>query len=69
VAEAGVPAPVASRMHAAMVEVMKNETIQKRLADLAVQSRPMSTAGFNAFVAAQVKEWEPGVKASGAKLN
>jgi tripartite-type tricarboxylate transporter receptor subunit TctC len=68
-APAGVPAPVASRMHAAMVEVMKNETIQKRLADLAVQSRPMSTAEFNAFVAAQVKEWEPGVKASGAKLN
>jgi tripartite-type tricarboxylate transporter receptor subunit TctC len=68
-APAGVPAPVASRMHAAMVEVMKNETVQKRLADLAVQSRPMSTPEFNAFVAAQVKEWEPAVKASGAKLN
>jgi tripartite-type tricarboxylate transporter receptor subunit TctC len=68
-APAGVPAPVAQRMHAAMVEVMKNETIRKRLADLGVQSRPMSTAEFNAFVAAQTKEWEPAVKASGAKLN
>jgi tripartite-type tricarboxylate transporter receptor subunit TctC len=68
-APAGVPAPIAARMHAAMVEVMKNDTVQKRLADLAVQSRPMSIAEFNDFVAAQVKEWEPAVKASGAKLN
>jgi tripartite-type tricarboxylate transporter receptor subunit TctC len=68
-APAAVPAPVAQRMHAAMVEVMKNETIQKRLAELGVQTRPMSTSEFNAFVAAQVKEWEPAVKASGAKLN
>jgi tripartite-type tricarboxylate transporter receptor subunit TctC len=68
-APAGVPAPVAGRMHAAMAEVMRNETVQKRLAELGVQSRPMSSAEFNAFVAAQVKEWEPAVKASGAKLN
>jgi tripartite-type tricarboxylate transporter receptor subunit TctC len=68
-APAGVPAPVATRMHAALAEVMKNETVQKRLAELGVQSRPMSTPEFNAFVAAQVKEWEPAVKASGAKLN
>jgi tripartite-type tricarboxylate transporter receptor subunit TctC len=68
-APAGVPAPVAGRMHAAMVEVLKSGTVQKRLAELGVQSRPMSSAEFNAFVAAQVKEWEPAVKASGAKLN
>jgi tripartite-type tricarboxylate transporter receptor subunit TctC len=68
-APAGVPAPVAGRMHAAMVEVLKSGTVQKRLAELGVQSRPMSNAEFTAFVAAQVKEWEPAVKASGAKLN
>jgi tripartite-type tricarboxylate transporter receptor subunit TctC len=68
-APAGVPAPVAGRMHAAMAEAMKNETVRKRLAELGVQSRPMSSAEFNAFVAAQVKEWEPAVRASGAKLN
>ncbi|MGH8680133.1 MAG: Bug family tripartite tricarboxylate transporter substrate binding protein [Burkholderiales bacterium] len=68
-APAGVPAPVAQRMHAAMSEVMANPTVLKRLEELGVQFRKMSVAEFNEFVAAQVKDWEPAVKASGAKLN
>ena len=68
-APAGVPTPIAGRMHAAMSEVMTNPTVLKRLEDLGVTYRKMSVAEFNAFVAAQVKEWEPAVKASGAKLN
>jgi tripartite-type tricarboxylate transporter receptor subunit TctC len=68
-APAGVAQPIVRRMHAAMSEVMTNPTVLKRLEELGVQSRKMSVAEFNAFVAAQVKEWEPGVRASGAKLN
>jgi tripartite-type tricarboxylate transporter receptor subunit TctC len=68
-APAGTPQPIIDRMHAAMADVMKNPTVQKRLEELGVQSRPLTVAEFNAFVAKQVKEWEPGVKASGAKLN
>jgi tripartite-type tricarboxylate transporter receptor subunit TctC len=56
-------------MHSAMSDVMANTTVQKRLEELGVQFRRMSIAEFNAFVAAQVKEWEPAVRASGAKLN
>ncbi len=68
-APAGVAQPVAGRMHAAMSDVMTNPTVLKRLEELGVQFRKLSVVEFNAFVAAQVKEWEPAVKASGAKLN
>jgi tripartite-type tricarboxylate transporter receptor subunit TctC len=52
-----------------MVQVIADPTIQKRLEELGMAYRKMSVAEFNAFVAAQVKDWEPAVKASGAKLN
>ena len=66
---AGVAQSVAQRMHAAMSEVIANPIVVKRLEELGVQSRKMTIAEFNQFVAAQVKEWEPAVKASGARLN
>jgi tripartite-type tricarboxylate transporter receptor subunit TctC len=52
-----------------MTDVMGNATVLERLEELGVAYRGMSTAEFNQFVAAQVREWEPSVKASGAKLN
>jgi tripartite-type tricarboxylate transporter receptor subunit TctC len=68
-APAGVPPAVAARLHAAMTEVMKNPAIQTRLDELGISSRSMSAAEFAEFVRAQVTDWAPAVKASGAKLN
>jgi tripartite-type tricarboxylate transporter receptor subunit TctC len=68
-APAGTPQPVVERMYAAMSEAVANPTVVKRLEELGVQTRKMSNAEFNTFVVNQVKEWEPAVKASGAKLN
>ncbi len=43
--------------------------VNKRLEDIGVYGRKMSVAEFNGFVAKQVADWAPLVKASGAKLN
>ncbi len=68
-APAGLPKPIADKMHAAMTEVMQNATVRQRLDELGVITRPMSGTEFTSFVASQVKDWAPAVKASGAKLN
>ena len=66
---AGLPQPIATKLHAAMAEVLANPTIVKRLEDLGITGRTMSSAEFSRFVQDQVTEWAPAVKASGAKLN
>jgi tripartite-type tricarboxylate transporter receptor subunit TctC len=68
-APAGVPSAVATRLHAVVTEILADPTIIKRLEDLGVYGRKMSTAEFNNFVGKQVTDWAPLVKASGAKLN
>jgi len=66
---AGLPAAVVQRLHAAMLEVLADATVTKRLEDLGVAGRKMSPAEFTAFVQNQVNDWQGPVKASGAKLN
>jgi tripartite-type tricarboxylate transporter receptor subunit TctC len=66
---AGLPQAVVGRLHAAMVEVLADPVVIKRLDDLGVAGRRMSPAEFTAFVKNQVSEWTAPVKASGAKLN
>ena len=66
---AGLPAPVVERLNAVMAEVMADATITRRMEDLGVAGRRMSSADFTRFVSDQVTEWAPAVRASGAKLN
>ena len=66
---AGLPAAVVQRLHAAMLEVLADATVSKRLEDLGVAGRKMSPAEFTAFVQNQVNDWQGPVRASGAKLN
>ena len=66
---AGLPKPVVDRLNAAMAEVLAMPTMIKRLEDLGVTGHKMSPAEFTKFVQAQVTDWGPAVKASGAKLN
>lgn len=68
-APAGLPKPVIDKLNAAMTEVLANPAMIKRLEDLGITGRQMSPAEFTRFVQAQVTEWGPAVKASGAKLN
>ena len=68
-APAGVPKDVVDKVHAAVAEVVARPDVAKRLADLGVTPEKMSQAEFSKFVADQVTEWAPEVKASGARLN
>lgn len=68
-APAGVKPDVANRLHGVMAEILADANVVKKLEDLGVYGRKMSVAEFNAFVAKQVADWAPLVKASGAKLN
>jgi len=65
---AGLPQSVIDTVHKAMTDVMKRPDLKTRLDDLAISSRPMTTAEFTAFVKQQVADWGPAVKASGARL-
>ena len=67
-APAGFPAEAQVRLHKAMAEVLADPRIVERLGDLGFVTKPMSTAEFTAFVAAQVQSFQAPVKASGAKL-
>ena len=68
-APAGVPKDVVEKVHKAVNEVVARPDIVKRLDDLGVATRKMSQVEFADFVAKQVAEWGPAVKATGAKLN
>lgn len=68
-APAGVPKEVVDKVNAAVAEVVARPEVAKRLADLGVSTEKMSPAEFTKFVADQVSEWAPEVKASGARLN
>lgn len=68
-APAGVPREVIDRVHRAATEVLANPDIGKRLQDMGVSMTKMSQPEFSDFVAKQVAEWAPAVKASGATLN
>lgn len=68
-APAGLPRDIAERIHKAVGEVLVQPEIAKRLDDLGVALQRKTTAEFSDFVARQVADWGPIVKASGAKLN
>jgi tripartite-type tricarboxylate transporter receptor subunit TctC len=68
-APAGLPRDIAERLHKALAEVLGRPELVKRLDELGVATQAKSSAEFNEFVAKQVADWGPVVKASGAKLN
>ena len=66
---AGLPKPIVDKLNTAMTEVLAMPDVQKKLEDFGVALRKMSTVEFQDFVAKQVADWAPAVKASGATLN
>ncbi len=68
-APAGTPAVIVSRINAALNETLSDPKVASRLEELGFTVNRMSPAAFTDFVQKQVKEFEPAVRASGAKLN
>ena len=69
-APAGTPEAIVARLEAACAEALKSAEIQKRWADdLGLDLPPPGREGFQAFIEADRKLWEPAVKASGVKFD
>ena len=67
---AGTPEPIVAKLEAAIGEALQTPEIQKRWKeDLGLDMPPPGRAGFQEFVEADRKAWEPAVKASGVKLD
>lgn len=67
-APAGMPAPAVAKLHAAMTKVLADPVVIKRLEDMGFVLGKMSASEFQVYVAKQVTDFQPAVKASGAKL-
>ena len=67
VAPAGLPPPVADRIHALVQGLIKDGTARKRMAGAAIDVMPMSQAEFAAFVKAEYGKWEKIVKDAGVE--
>jgi len=66
---ANMPDPLVAKLDAAMAKVLSDPKLIARLEDLGFTVSRMTPAEFQAYVAKQVADFAPAVKASGAKLN
>ena len=66
---AGLPAPVADRLHAEALAALAAPDVAQRRAEIGAQSPPLSRAGYTAFVAAEIARWAEVVRVSGAGVD
>ncbi|MBL8379071.1 MAG: tripartite tricarboxylate transporter substrate binding protein [Burkholderiales bacterium] len=66
---AGLPREIVTQVHGAMAEIVRRPDVVRKLDELGIAPRAMSSADFQTFVANQVNAWAPAVRASGARLN
>ena len=64
---AGLPAEVTDRLSKVLVTITADPAIVKRFEELGVTPVKMSTAEFSAFIARQVADWAPAIKAADVK--
>lgn len=68
-APAGLPRSVVDSLNKATQSALDDARLQKSFEELGIATGKMTPEQFTTFVQKQVSEWEPAVKASGAKLN
>jgi tripartite-type tricarboxylate transporter receptor subunit TctC len=64
---AGLPPEVTDRLSKALATITADPAIVKRFEELGVTPVQMSTAEFSAFIARQVADWAPAIKAADVK--
>lgn len=64
----GTPKEIVDKLHRALTEAVATPATKKKLEETGLVIQPMSQPEFATYVAKQSKEWEPAVRASGAKL-
>lgn len=64
---AGLPKEVTDKLNKALADIVADPAIVKRFEELGITAVKMSTAEFTAFVAKQVTDWTPAIKAADLK--
>ena len=67
-APAGLPAAIAKKINADLIDSLTSAESRQRLAALGAEPVPMSTEEFTRYVSDEIAKWGALVKASGAKL-
>ncbi len=65
---AGLPKDVTEKLYAALAEVLAMPNVVKKLEENGIVYSKLTQAEYAALVARQINEWNPVIKASGAKL-
>ena len=65
---AGTPAPVVSRLNAALNNALRAPKVAERLAALSVEAKPNSPAEFAAFFKSEVEKWGKLIREANIKL-
>jgi tripartite-type tricarboxylate transporter receptor subunit TctC len=66
-APAGLPKDITDKLAAALATVMSDPALVKRFEELGITTVKMGSAEFTAFVAKQVADWQPAIKAADLK--
>jgi tripartite-type tricarboxylate transporter receptor subunit TctC len=66
---AGIPAPVADRLNAALVESLATPALSERLVELGAAPNRLDRPGFTALVAADMARWAQIVREAGIKAD
>ena len=66
---AGIPAPIADRLNAALVAALNTPELAERLRDLGAEPNRMSRAQYTAMVAADVARWADIVRAANIRAD
>jgi tripartite-type tricarboxylate transporter receptor subunit TctC len=66
-APAGLPKDINDKLAKALAEIVADPAIVKRFEELGITPVKMTSAEFGAFVAKQVNDWAPAIKAADLK--
>src|SRR5262249_2323874 len=67
-APAGTPAAVIAKLNAALSDGLKAPELRASIAKLGMETRPMAPREFDDILAAEARDWQAAVTASGVKL-
>lgn len=66
---AGLPAPIADRLHAEALTALAAPDVAQRRAEIGAEAPPLSRADYTAFVAREIARWGEVVRLSGARVD
>jgi tripartite-type tricarboxylate transporter receptor subunit TctC len=68
-APAGLPEPIAERMHREILDALREPAIAERLAQIGASPRPLSRAELARFVASEIERWGAIVRAANVRID